>query len=130
MSETNGNVPGSYGNRVRRLLKQILIFDFQPPNCGVKKLLSEASGDGNRTKREADRSDYEIDVATSELLVLDPADRGLLAPSPFCVPRLLLPVLPLILITIVSLTVVSTALVIRRQNHKKELDIMQSGRYY
>lgn len=60
VSETNGNVPGSYGNRVRRLLKQILIFDFQPPNCGVKKLLSEASGDGNRTKREADRSDYEV----------------------------------------------------------------------
>uniref|UniRef100_A0A1I7T8C0 ZP domain-containing protein n=1 Tax=Caenorhabditis tropicalis TaxID=1561998 RepID=A0A1I7T8C0_9PELO len=70
-----------------------------------------------------------IDVATSELVVLDPADRGLLAPSPFCVPRLLLPVLPLLLITIVSLTVVSTALVVRRQNHKKELDVLQS-RYY
>ncbi|CAA95850.3 ZP domain-containing protein [Caenorhabditis elegans] len=117
--------------QIRLCQKQMgMCQEVTPPNCGVKKLLSEASGDGNRTKREADRSDYEIDVATSELLVLDPADRGLLAPSPFCVPRLLLPVLPLILITIVSLTVVSTALVIRRQNHKKELDIMQSGRYY
>ncbi|CAL2030416.1 hypothetical protein CAEBREN_32046 [Caenorhabditis brenneri] len=120
--------------QIRLCQKQMgMCQEVTPPSCGVKKLLEDAAG-SNRTKREAmEKNDYEIDVATSELLVLDPEDhnkQGLLAPSPLCVPRLLLPALPLLLITIVSLTVVTTALVIRRQSHKKELDVLQSGRYY
>ncbi|CAB3407385.1 unnamed protein product [Caenorhabditis bovis] len=114
--------------QIRLCQKQMgMCQETTPPQCGTS---SSSSTSGNRTKRES-RDDYEIDVATAEFLILDSSDRGIIAPSsPFCIPRLLLPMLPLLLITIISLTIVSTTLVIRKQREKKQLSVAHDSRFF
>ncbi|KAK6034436.1 zona pellucida-like domain protein [Cooperia oncophora] len=67
--------------------------DVTPPICGINR--------PNRTRRATSRwHDPEIDVATHEMLVLDAEERHLISSNPVCVPKMTLPLIPLVLLTV------------------------------
>ncbi|WKX92703.1 hypothetical protein Q1695_010606 [Nippostrongylus brasiliensis] len=87
--------------------------DVTPPVCGSNR--------PNRSRREASRwNDPEIDVATQEMLVLDADEQHLMLNSPFCVPKATIPLIPLVLLTVVVVSVSATLVVVSR---KKEKDL-------
>ncbi|VDP32751.1 unnamed protein product [Heligmosomoides polygyrus] len=70
--------------------------DVTPPLCGLNR-------QSNRTRRETNRwRDPEVDVATHEMLVLDAEERRLMTSSPLCVPKITLPLIPLVLLTVAA----------------------------
>ncbi|CAD6197251.1 unnamed protein product [Caenorhabditis auriculariae] len=112
--------------QIRLCQKQMgMCQDVTPPRCGANRVKSSFSNDTEvaetRTKRGASSTvlrhgdEIEVDVSTAELLVLDPHDGGFPTPSTVCMPRLLLAVGPLLFVTVVALTVVLTAMIVRRQ---------------
>ena len=74
----------------------------------------------------------EIDVATKELLILDSEERGQLGGPPLCVPRMascpveerpgqfqVIPLVPLVVVTLISVSAAVTLLVSRTRAEKK-----------
>lgn len=92
---------------------------FQPPKCGAE--LEEGLTIGsNRTRRsirddEEDRR-FEVDVATRELLVLDSEETY--SPSTVCLPKMILPTLPLLMVTLCLLSVLITMSCTRKTYRK------------
>ncbi|KAK6726907.1 hypothetical protein RB195_004917 [Necator americanus] len=85
--------------------------DVTPPFCGRNR--------PNRTRRAASRTqDPEIDVATREMLVLDQEERRQMGSNPLCVPKMTLPLIPLVLITVSAVSVSATLLVVGRKREK------------
>ncbi|CAI4227626.1 unnamed protein product [Auanema sp. JU1783] len=105
--------------QVRLCQKQMgMCQDVTPPKCGADRedLINEV----NRTRRSVDtHSDLEIDVATRELLVLDTEERKQLNSGSLCIPKMVAPLLPLIVITIISVSVSATLLISRVRQEKK-----------
>uniref|UniRef100_A0A158P762 ZP domain-containing protein n=1 Tax=Angiostrongylus cantonensis TaxID=6313 RepID=A0A158P762_ANGCA len=62
-----------------------------PPQCDL-----------NRPKRPRRSNDPEIDVTTGEMLVLDKDERRQLDSGPLCLPKITLPLIPLILVTVAT----------------------------
>ncbi|RCN29419.1 hypothetical protein ANCCAN_24826 [Ancylostoma caninum] len=85
--------------------------DVTPPFCGANR--------PNRTRRAIARTqDPEIDVATREMLILDSEERRQMGSSPLCVPKMTLPLIPLVLISVSAVSVTATLLVVSRKRDK------------
>ncbi|KAL6729894.1 hypothetical protein Aduo_000904 [Ancylostoma duodenale] len=85
--------------------------DVTPPFCGSNR--------PNRTRRAIARTqDPEIDVATREMLILDSEERRQMGSSPLCVPKMTLPLIPLVLISVSAVSVTATLLVVSRKRDK------------
>ncbi|GMT27511.1 hypothetical protein PFISCL1PPCAC_18808 [Pristionchus fissidentatus] len=108
--------------QIRLCQKQMgLCVDITPPKCGATEEDGLTIG-SNRTRRsirdEEDDRRFEVDVATRELLVLDSEET--FSPSTVCLPKAVLPTLPLLMITLCLMTVLVT-LTCTRRNYKKNL---------
>ncbi|KAF8368071.1 cutl-6 [Pristionchus pacificus] len=106
--------------QIRLCQKQMgLCADITPPKCGAE--LEEGLTIGsNRTRRsirddEEDRR-FEVDVATRELLVLDSEETY--SPSTVCLPKMILPTLPLLMVTLCLLSVLITMSCTRKTYRK------------
>ncbi|KAK5965381.1 ZP domain-containing protein, partial [Trichostrongylus colubriformis] len=85
--------------------------DITPPNCGLNR--------PNRTRRATSRwHDPEVDVATHEMLVLDAEERHLIGSNPVCVPKITLPLIPLVLLTVAAVSVSVTMVAMGRKKEK------------
>ncbi|GMR51696.1 hypothetical protein PMAYCL1PPCAC_21891 [Pristionchus mayeri] len=108
--------------QIRLCQKQMgLCADITPPKCGADDddLLTIGS---NRTRRsirdDEDDKRFEVDVATRELLVLDSEETY--SPSTVCLPKMILPTLPLLMVTLCLLSVLVT-LTCTRKNYRKTI---------
>ncbi|XGW19947.1 hypothetical protein V3C99_003622 [Haemonchus contortus] len=85
--------------------------DVTPPSCGLDR--------PNRTRRATSHwDDPEIDVATHEMLVLDAEERHLISSNPVCLPKITLPLIPLVLVTVAAVSVSVTMVIMGRKKEK------------